>query len=417
MSEQVELTPEQEPRASVPVLSGLRVLDLAHQYSGAHCACLLSDLGAEVIAIEDPEGSAIRTMLPKKGAHSLWWKVHQRGKKNITLKLSSPEGRQIALELSRRADVIIENFRPGTLEKWGLGPSDLEAAGANLTLLRISGFGQTGPMRNQPGFGTIAEAMSGFAHLNGFPDGPPVFPAATLADSVAGLFGAFGVMVSQFGRARQNQKGVQVVDVALFEALFRLIPTQIPCRDQLGKAPTRPGNYKGDYGVLRNLWESRDHRYLTASGVGSVAIRRIVAATGDNSLTDKIDAGIMYESSELVQAFLSECDAAMAKWCKEHDFDFLASRLQEVGAVFGTVYDADDIMKDPQYRERGDIIEVEDADLGKMRMQGIFPKFSGNEHHISHLGLGPGAYNKEVLGKELGISPERLDELKKAGVI
>lgn len=403
--------------AEKPILAGLRVLDLAHQYSGAHSACLLADLGADVIAIEDPKGSPIRTMLPRKGTQSLWWKVHQRGKKNITLKLSTPEGREIFLALAKEADVVIENFRPGTMEKWQIGPKDMEAAGANLTMLRISGYGQTGPMRNRPGFGTIAEAMSGFAQMNGFPDGPPVFPSATLADSAGGLFGAFGVMAAQFARSRQGTTGVQVVDVALFEALFRLIPTQIPCLDQLGEIQVRPGNYKGSYGVLRNLWRTRDDKYITASGVGPVAIRRIVAATGDNSLTARIDDGVMQKSAKDVADFMWDCDQALIKWCGAHDFAHVVARFDEVGAVYGTVYDAQDIMNDPQYLAREDIISVEDAEMGPIKMQGIVPKFGDRSHSVSHSGQNPGAFNTEILGQRLGYSPQQLTDLKAAGVI
>lgn len=400
-----------------PVLAGLRVLDLAHQYAGAHCACLLADLGASVIAIENPKGSPIRTMLPRREDQSLWWKVHQRGKKNITLKLSSPEGRRLFLELARNADVVIENFRPGTMEKWGIGPADMEAAGARLTMLRISGYGQTGPMRDRPGFGTIAEAMSGFAHLNGFPDGPPVFPSATLADSSAGLFGAFGIMASQFARGRQDLPAIHVVDMALFEALFRLIPTQVPCVDQLGKVPIRPGNYKGSYGVMRNLWQTKDGKFLTASGVGPVAIRRIVAATGDNSLTSRIDNGIMHESAEVVEAFMGECDQAMADFCARTLFEDVTQKLDEVGAVYGTVYDAQDILNDPQYRARGDIIEVADEDFGKIRMQGVVPKFASHQHDIAHAGRAPGAANAEVFGELLGLTDEQIRNLKDAAII
>ncbi|MDE3074049.1 MAG: CoA transferase, partial [Chloroflexota bacterium] len=224
-------------------LVGLRVLDLSHQYSGALTACLLADLGAEVIAVEHPGGSPIRTMLPKKDGESLWWKVLQRGKKAITLNLSTERGRELMLRLARRSEVMVENFRPGTLERWRIGPKDLEAEGVSLILLRTSGFGQTGPDSGRPGFGTVAEAMSGFAYLNGFPDGPPVFPSVSLADGVAATFGAFGLMAALCARLRgQDGTGVQVVDVALFEGLFRLVPTQVQGYDLLGYVPKRPGN-------------------------------------------------------------------------------------------------------------------------------------------------------------------------------
>ncbi len=182
-----------------PILSGLRVLDLGHQYAAANCCSILADLGADVLQVEHPSGGPIRNMQPKKGEHSLWWKVVERGKKHVTLNLSNPRGRELLLKIAKDYDVLVENFRPGTLEKWGLGPADLEKAGLNLTMVRISGFGQTGPYSPQPGYGSAAEAMSGFAHMNGYPDGPPMFPSSTLADGVASLWGVIGTLASLYG--------------------------------------------------------------------------------------------------------------------------------------------------------------------------------------------------------------------------
>ena len=189
-----------------PILSGLRVLDIGHQYAAANCCSILADLGADVLQVEHPTGGPIRNMLPKKGAHSLWWKVVERGKKHITLNLSKPRGREMLLKIAKDYDVLVENFRPGTLEKWRLGPADLEAAGLNLTMVRISGFGQTGPYSPQPGYGSAAEAMSGFAHMNGYPDGPPMFPSSTLADGVASLWGVIGTLASLYGNRRTPRR-------------------------------------------------------------------------------------------------------------------------------------------------------------------------------------------------------------------
>jgi crotonobetainyl-CoA:carnitine CoA-transferase CaiB-like acyl-CoA transferase len=400
------------------VLAGLRVLDLSHQYSGALCGALFADLGAEVTAIEHPGGSPIRTMLPKKDGESLWWKVVQRNKRTITLNLSAAPARDLFLRLAAEADLIVENFRPGTLEKWGIGPRDLEAAGLDLVMLRISGFGQDGPLRDLPGFGTVAEAMSGFAHLNGFSDGPPVFPSTTLADGVAGLFGAFGALAAM--RAQRVEGGarrVQVVDMALFEGLFRLIPTQVSTYDQLGVVPVRPGNFLSSHGVLRNLYGTRDGRYLCVSAVGPQAMRRILAGAGAEALVARIDAGVMESPPDAVQVFLQDCDDWLTPWALARDYDALAADLAAAGAVFSRVYDVEDIVNDPHYRARGDLVEAPDSRLGPLLMQGVVPKFPGRSHPVVSAGGERGRDNEAVYADRLGLGVAEIAALARAGVI
>lgn len=402
-----------------PILDGLRVLDLSHQYSGALAASLLADLGADVIAVEHPTRTAIRTMLPRKGEHSLWWKVIQRGKRVITLDLSKPRGRELALELASQVDVIAENFRPGTLERWGLGPDDLEAAGLNVVMLRISGLGQTGPERTRPGFGTIAEAMSGFANLNGEPDGSPTFPSSTLADGVAATFGAFGIMAALWNRARglHRSTGVEVVDVALFEGLFRIIPTQIAAYDQLGEVAMRPGNKLTSHGVLRNLFQSRDGRWFVVSAVGPAAISRVLAAGGATKLIARVDDGAMFEEPSVVVAFLDECDEMLCRWAAEHDYDVLAAKLAAADAVYQVVYTAEDIVHDPQFQARGDLISVPDEALGPIMMQGIIPKFPKRTHSVRRAGPERGADTTEVFAKLLDLDDEALTRLRDEGIV
>ncbi len=399
------------------ILSGIRVLDIAHQYSGAHSASILGDLGAEVVAIEHPDGSPIRTMLPKKDGESLWWKVVQRGKKNVTLNLSTKRGREIFFEMVKDFDVLVENFRPGTLEKWGIGPADLEKAGANLALLRISGFGQSGPNSHLPGFGTVAEAMSGFAHMNGYPDGPPTFPSTTLADGVASVWGVVGVLAALVAKLRGGLKGVEVVDVALFEGLFRLIPTQVPTYQLLGKAQRRPGNFLGDHGVLRNVYRSQDDKYLVISSVGSQAIRRILVGAKAAALVDVIDDGIMTNpETSKVEEFLGACNDYLITWAGARPYEALTADLAEAGAVYSPVYSVAEIVKDPHYQARGDLPLVPDTQLGPIMMQGIVPKFPERDHKITHAGQAKGHNNAEIFGK-LGLSAEDLAALKKDGVL
>lgn len=403
--------------AKPPMLAGLRVLDLSHQYSAAMAASLLADLGADVISVEHPTKTSIRTMLPRQGEHSLWWKVIQRGKRVITLDMHTPRGRELVLELARSADVICENFRPGTLEKWGLGPADLEAAGIDVVLLRISGFGQSGPESGRPGFGTVAEAMSGFAQLNGEPDGPPTFPSTTLADGVAGTFGAFGIMVALWNRLHGGGNGVEVVDMALFEGLFRIIPTQIAAYQQFGEAPVRPGNKLTSHGVLRNLFRTADDHWFVVSAVGPQAIRRILAAAQAQDQMAKVDAGVMMADDPAdVVAFLDECDALLTTWAAALDFATVEARLSAADAVYQQVYTAADIVADEHFQARGDLIEVPDDALGPITMQGVVPKFPGHAHVVRHAGAARGAFNAEVFG-ELGLDEVAVKQLHDDGIV
>lgn len=404
-----------------PILQGIRILDIAHQYSGANAAAILADLGAEVLSIEHPKGSPIRTMLPTKEGDSAWWKVAQRGKKNISLDLSKPKGREIFLRLARDSHVLVENFRPGTLEKWKIGPADLEAEGISLALLRISGYGQSGPMRDNPGFGTIAEAMSGFAYMNGFPDRPPVFPSTTLGDGVASIFGAAGVLAALVGRLLnggfEKKQGVEVIDVALFEALFRIVPTQVAGYDMVGKIPKRPGNWLGDHGVLRNVYRTSDDKFLCVSAVGGVAARRILVASKADHLLPEIDAGIIGDKDMAkVQAFLTRCNEHLTPWAENNTFERLARDLTAAGAVFSRVYNVEDIVNDPHFLARGDVVRAQDDRWGSVLMQGIVPKFPRRDHQIKHAGRDRGTDNTSVFAS-LGISEAEVEALKRDGVV
>lgn len=404
---------------SQPVLRGMRVLDLAHQYSGALSASLLADLGADVITVEHPNRSPIRSMLPRTGEDSLWWKVVQRGKRAITLDISTEVGRELILELAREADIITENFRPGTLEKWKLGPKDLEAEGISVVMLRISGFGQSGPNRNRPGFGTIAEAYSGFAHLNGEPDGPPMFPSTTLADGVTAVFGAFGLMAAMWNRAAHGtpEAYVEVVDVALFESLFRIIPTQIASVDQLNYVPKRPGNSLASHGVLRSLYQSSDDRWFVISAVGPVPIRRVLTAIEHAELLDMANNDIMDAPQEQVVQFIARSIEEITKWSAKLDFDTITQILTDGDVVFQAVYAADDIIRDEHYIARGDVISVPDPRYGPIKMQGVVPKFPARDHTVAYAGPDQSSHNWEIFVEMLGVAPEQLSKMNESGIV
>ncbi|MBB5158917.1 CaiB/BaiF CoA transferase family protein [Saccharopolyspora phatthalungensis] len=398
-------------------LTGLKVLDLAHQYAGALAGSMLADFGADVVAVEHPDGNMVRTMLPLKDGTSLWWKVAGRGKRAITLRLSTPEGREIALRLARDADVIIENFRPGTLERWGLGPEELQAAGARAVMLRISGFGQTGQYRTRPGFGSVAEAMSGFTHLTGMPDGPPVFPSTTLADGVTGTFGCLGAMAALVGKLRGvAPEGVQVVDASLVESMFRIIPTQVIGYDQLGIVPHRPGNFIGSHGVLRNLYRSSDEVWFTASAVGAATIRRILTAVEATDLIDRIETVLASRDRDTLEGFFSTADKRVVAWAAKHTYQEIEAALLVNGVVYERVYDVKAIFDDQFFIERRNIIEVPDSELGLVRMQGIAPKLPNYDLTVTHAGPARGHDTDEVLG-ELGLSAEDITRLRDRHVL
>ncbi|WP_167138046.1 CaiB/BaiF CoA-transferase family protein [Diaminobutyricimonas sp. TR449] len=399
------------------LLSGVKVLDLSHLYAGLLASSLLGDLGADVTVVEHPSRTMIRTMLPKREGESMWWKVTGRGKRAVSLDLSTPEGRELCLALAKEADVVVENFRPGTLERWGLGPKDFEEAGASFVMLRVSGFGQTGPMRNQPGFGTAGEAMSGFANLTGEPEKPPTFSSTTLADGVSAVFGAFGLMAALASRARGTAgPAIEVVDVALFEGLFRIIPTQVSGYDQVGYVPHRPGNSLIPHGTLRNLYVTADGKYFIVAAIGVVTVKRILEAIAAPDLVEQVDQGVLTSESDAVMAFLYECDARLASWAKSLPYDEVARRLAESDVVYQPIFTVEDIVKDPQYAAREDLVRVPDEDFGDILMQGIVPKFPSREHRIEHAGRARGRDNHAVFGA-LGVTPENLKDLRDRGVV
>ena len=400
-------------------LSGVRVLDCSHQYAGAFASGILRDMGAEVIAIEHPKGSPIRTMLPKRGKDSLWWLVLQREKRNVTLDLSKPEGRALFLRLAATADVVVENFRPGTMEKWKLGPRDLEAEGIRLVMLRISGYGQTGSLRDRPGFGTAAEALSGFAHLNGFPDTPPALPSITLADGVAGVFGLIGALSTLVDyRSNPGRKGVTVVDSGLVDGLFKLIPNQVTAYDQLGIEMRRYGNSLLDKGVLRDLFVTADGRYVAlGGGIGPTAIHRTVSAIEAHDLAEQVKNGILKEDHETVTAFFREAHARASKWIASKNFDEATAILNRAGVVFAPIYSVKEIVADPYFEERKNIITMKDDAGTPIKVSGIVPKVEGADVPTDRAGSAMGAFNAEVFCGELGLDAAELARLKSAGVV
>jgi crotonobetainyl-CoA:carnitine CoA-transferase CaiB-like acyl-CoA transferase len=392
-------------------IAGLRVLDLGNMIAGPIAACFLGDFGAEVVKVEHPElGDDIRNWPPMKDGRSLWWKVIARNKQLITLNLSRPEGRALLRRLIPRFDVAIENFRPGTLERWGIGYEELSAINPRLVLVRVSGYGQTGPYAQRPGYGTVAEAMSGVPSFTGFPDKPPTFSAFPLVDALTGLFAAYATMLAVHERGGSGRG--QVVDASLYESFFRLVEAQVIGFDQLGIVKQRKGN-RMDEDSPRNAYRTQDGEYVAVS-IGSQRIfTRLAQALGRPELADDPRFGSLSRRVEHGDVL----DELLAGWFAALPLAEAMRRLEAADVVAGPVYDIRRIFADPHYAARENIVEVPDPDFGQVRMQSVVPKLSRTPGRVRHPGLNRGAHNAAIYQGLLGLSDEELARLHREGVI
>ncbi len=402
-------------------LTGLKVLDLSIIVAGGTASSLLADFGAEVVKVERPgSGDPLRNWGPFYNGVSLWWKTHSRNKLSITLDLSRPEGQQIAKNLVQQADLLIEGFRPGTMEGWGLGPEDLHQVNPGLVMLRYSGFGQTGPYKDRTGFGTIAECMSGYIGMTGFPESPPVLPPIPLADEIAGVFGAMAGMMALYHRdlspgAQSNQvtgrKG-QVIDLSLFEPLFRLCIPHITMYDLLGTVRERVGNDFPD-AAPRSLYHTKDEKWLGLSATSQNTWEGLARSMG----LEELLAEPRFKDNASRLENKDDLNRILQQWLEQRSLTQVMQELVPAGGVVGPVYNISDIVDDPHYQERDDILEIEDSELGKTRMVGIVPKFNETPGRVDHAGPQLGQHNESVYESWLGHSPEYLYDLAKRGII
>jgi succinyl-CoA--D-citramalate CoA-transferase len=394
-------------------LTGVKVLELGTMIAGPFAATLLADFGAEVIKVERPgAGDPLRAWTPQHREESLWWKVTGRNKRLITLNLATAEGLRIVRRLVEWADVLVENFRPGTLEKWGLDPAELERINPKLVVVRISGYGQTGPYRNRPGFGTIAEAMSGIPFFTGFPEGPPTFSAFPLADSVAGVFAAMAAAFAIRERDQGSGRG-QVVDVSLYEPLFRLIESQVIGYEQLGIVKQRRGN-RMEEDSPRNVYSTSDGNWISISASSQPTFERLALAIGHPEFLE--DSRFSNNARRVEHA--DELDAVIAAWFADRTAADALQVLNQHDVVAGPVYDIRAIFSDPHYQAREDIVAVRDPETGQTyRMQNVVPKFSRTPGRVNHPGLAMGSHNRDVYCDLLGFSESELKHLQMRGVI
>lgn len=394
-------------------LQGVRVIDAGNIIAAPFVTVLLADFGADVIKIEHPEyGDGLRNLDPiTKDGVPLWWKSVARNKRCITLNLGKPEGAEIFKDLCRHCDVVAENYRPGTLERWGIGYDVIKAIDPRIVMLRISGFGQTGPYRNRAGFGRVAEAMAGLTNLIGEPDGPPMTPGYPLGDLIAGLFGAFSVMVALYNRDVRGGTG-QVIDLSLFESVFRLLDFDAIQYDQLNTIHMRSGN-SASYVAPSSTFKTQDGKWLTlAASTQSVWLRLARAIDREDMTTDPkfIDNSQRLERSE-------EVNGIVGQWIEQRTLEQIVERFEQHEVAFSTIYNIKDIFEDIQYRAREALVRVPDPDLGAAVVQNVVPKFSETPGSVDTLGAKMGAHNEEIYSDELGYSAEKLKRLKDGNII
>ena len=395
-------------------LAGLRVLDVSTVLAGPLSCQILGDYGADVIKVEHPtKGDSFRTHGRQKDGQGLWWKSVSRNKRHIGLYLGDPDGAEVFLRLADTADVVVENFRPGTLEKWGVGWDTLHARNPRLVLARVTGFGQDGPYRDRPGFGTLAEAMSGFAAVTGEPDGPPTLPSMGLADSIAGITVVAAVMTALWHRDRPGGSGRgQELDVSLLEPIMCAVGPGPTVYDQLGELQARTGN-RSSSNAPRNTYRTSDGHWLALSTSATSVAERVLRLVGHPEVIDEE----WFASAHGRAAHVDLLDGYVAEWVGARTRAEVVEAFERADAAVAPVYDAADLLADPQVEAMDMLPVVEDPDLGPMRMQNVLWRMADTPGAIRSTGpstIGPDT--DEVLA-DAGIDPDRIRELRERGVL
>ncbi len=393
-------------------LAGIRILDMATVIAAPFAASLCADMGAEVVKLELPEGNdPLRSLAPTTPEHALFWKVSNRGKKGISLDVRKPDGRALFLELIGGFDVLVENFRTGTLDKWGLDKDTLWKINPKLVILRVTGFGQTGPYANRPGFARIFEAMSGFAHLTGESGRSPQHMNYPLGDVIAGLFGAFAISTAIAERHLNPDPPGREIDLSATEAMFRLLEALPVEHEVLGHARSRSGS-RATYTAPSNMYRTSDDQWVTLVGSSDPIFRRICQAMGQPELADDP----RFRTTPDRVRNIEEIDAVVAGWCASRTLAEVSEALSQGGVPFSKVYAVDDVMSDPHFLARQAVIRLPDPDLGSLPAPAIVPRFSGFAPVPPRTGPAAGEHNRQVYGA-LGLGDEKLDWMKRNGVI
>jgi len=392
-------------------LQGVKVIELGTLIAGPFCARLLAEFGAEVIKIEQPgSGDPLRKWRKLHQGTSLWWYAQARNKKSVTLDLKQPEAQEIVRKLAKGADIVVENFRPGAMEKWGLGWEQLSKLNPGLIMVRLSGFGQTGPYRDRPGFGAIGESMGGLRYVTGYPDRPPVRVGVSIGDSIAALHGVIGALMALHHRNVNGGRG-QYVDVALYEAVFNMMESVLPEYDMFGFVRERSGASLPGI-VPSNTYVTRDNKYVVIGANADSIFKRMMNAIGRPDLAQ--DRSLAHNDGRVART--GEIEKVIGDWVAAHDLTHVLDVLEKADVPSGKIYDIADIAKDAHYAAREMIRSHRLKDGKSVKLPGIVPKLSLTPGDTKWVGPELGAHTAEVLGA-LGYSEEQQRELKKRGVI
>ncbi len=391
-------------------LADYRVIELGQLLAGPFAGCMLGYFGAEVIKIEPPNGGdPIRRWREMRGGTSLWWRSLARNKKSVTIDLKTRRGTGLVRRLIDKADVVIENFRPGVVEKWGLGPDDFKHSNPGLVYARISGYGQDGPYAGKPGFASVCEGMSGFRYVNGYPGAAPVRPNLSIGDTISGIHAALGITMALL--EKQKSGNGQVVDVALVESMFNLMEAVIPEYD--GNGVIREPSGSTVTGIVpTNTYHCRDNKYIVIGGNGDSIFQRLMVTAGNPEMAEdprlKSNPGRVEHEAEI--------DAVLARWCAMHDSTYLLQKLDTARVPAGPIYNVEDMLNDAHFNERG-LFETVEIDGEPLKIPALLPKLTGTPGSTRWPGTDLGSHNREVLEGLLGLTKQQLADLKAAAVI
>lgn len=400
---------DQKTESAMP-LKGIKVIELGSLIAGPYASTLLGQFGAEIVKIEPPEGGdPLRKWRKLHDETSLWWYSQSRNKKSVTLNLKSSEAQNIVRKLVADADIVIENFRPGTLEKWNLGWEQLSAINPNLIMVRISGYGQTGPSSGRPGFAAVAECMGGLRYVSGYPDRAPVRTGVSLGDTLASLYGTIGALMAMHHLKVNGGKG-QFIDVALYEAVFAIMESLIPEYSMQGHIRERSGSALPGI-APSNTYRCHDGAYVAIAGNGDAIFKRLMAAIGREDLANNPKLA----SNDGRVKHVEMLDDAILDWTSKHDLETVLVILEKADVPSGRIYSAADIMADEHYHAREMIERFELPDGQPIDLPGIVPKLSATPGRTRWVGPQLGEHTKEVLDS-IGVTAEQYSQMQKAGI-